>query len=411
MSHTLPADEPHVLFVNTRDGLGADVAVHMQLARCLPAVGVRVSFTINRTATDAAAMRRQLAQNPAVRVLESWLGGSLGGAQGGERLRRGGRNVLAGVGVARLAAAIVASGVDLLHATDRPRDAVLCVLLGRLTGRPTILHMHSNFYPGFPRLSRWAFARCSCLVGVSTFTSRSLVAAGYPAERVATIHNAIDVEHFQLGTPPGGRARAAAGIPAEAPLVGLVGRYIPSKGHADLLAALAQGTGQLAGAHALFVGDLANAAPGYIGELRAQVARLGLADRVVFSDFQDDIRPVMADLDVLAVPSWDEPFGLVIAEAMAMATPVVAYRAGGVPEIIEHERDGLLVPPRDTAALAAALAGLLAAPEQRTKIGAAGREAVRARFSTSAQGRAMAALYRRVLRSERVVEHAIAVHG
>jgi glycosyltransferase involved in cell wall biosynthesis len=392
---------PHVLFVNTRDTLGADVAVHQTLARQLAENGVPVSFTVNRSARDRARMHAALAEAPGVHVLECSLGRPL--ERGGGSRRRtldGLANASAAPSIATLAAYIRRKQVDVLHATDRPRDALLCVLLGRLTGRASVIHMHSNCV-GFGRATWWAFRHCTRVVAVSDFIRRSLEAAGVSRDRLVTVHNAVDPTHFRRDAAERGRVRMRFNIPAGAPLVGLVGRLIPYKGHEDLMQAFAAAGKDLADAHLVIAGATDGESAPYVESLRARGRQLGVIDRVHFTGFQGDTRPVYADLDVLAVPSWDEPFGLVVTEAMAMTVPVVAYRSGGIPEIITCGREGVLVAPRNTGELGVALAAVLRDPPLRSRMGAAGRRRVLSEFSPRHQAEEILAAYRSIVSGQR----------
>jgi glycosyltransferase involved in cell wall biosynthesis len=119
---------------------------------------------------------------------------------------------------------------------------------------------------------------------------------------------------------------------------------------------------------------------------------------VHFLGHRDDVPEILAALDVLVhVPSAPEPFGRVVAEAMAVGKPVVAARAGGLPEIVEHEVTGLLVPPGDPSACAAAVLRLLADPALRARLGTAGRRRAEERFDPAAHAERVVAAYREVL--------------
>jgi glycosyltransferase involved in cell wall biosynthesis len=334
-------------------------------------------------------------------VLECSLGRPLDRGRGRQCFALDGLyNVAAVTTIAKLTAYIRRNHVDVLHTTDRPRDALLCVLLGCLSGRPSVIHMHSN-YVGFSRTTRWAFQHCTCVVAVSDFIRRSLEAAGLPRERLITVHNAVDPNRFRPGVVEPGRIRMRFNIPAEAPLVGLVGRLIPYKGHEDVLQAFAAASNDLADAHLVIAGATDGGSAPYVELLRDRGRQLGVADRIHFTGVQGDTRPVYADLDVLAVPSWDEPFGLVVTESMAMEIPVVAYRSGGIPEIINSGQEGVLVAPRDTAELGAALAALLGDPPMRSRMGAAGRRRVLNEFTPQHQADEILAAYRSIVTGQR----------
>jgi glycosyltransferase involved in cell wall biosynthesis len=133
--------------------------------------------------------------------------------------------------------------------------------------------------------------------------------------------------------------------------------------------------------------------------LEARIADLGLADRVRFLGVlaHAEIEPLLADLDIFAMPSRREAWGVAAAEASAVGLPVVASRVGGVPEIVVDGETGLLVPAEDPAALAAALGKLLADPEFGARMGRAGRARIEADYRWDGCADAMEAVYRGVL--------------
>jgi glycosyltransferase involved in cell wall biosynthesis len=132
--------------------------------------------------------------------------------------------------------------------------------------------------------------------------------------------------------------------------------------------------------------------------LEHEAERLGVRDRVVFAGRRDDAAELLVELDVLALPSWTEGLPLVVLEAMARRRPVVATPVGGTPEVVVDGETGLLVPPRDPDALAAALRRLLADADLRRRMGDAGYERVRERFSADAMTGRVLEIYDEVLR-------------
>jgi glycosyltransferase involved in cell wall biosynthesis len=128
-------------------------------------------------------------------------------------------------------------------------------------------------------------------------------------------------------------------------------------------------------------------------ELRALAATLGIAERVSFLGHRDDIDALFADADLFVLPSRSEAFPNSVVEAMAAGLPVVATTVGGLPELVEPDRTGLLVPPDDGAALAQAIASLIAHPERARVLGDKARETVARRYSFDRMVRAFERLY------------------
>jgi glycosyltransferase involved in cell wall biosynthesis len=164
----------------------------------------------------------------------------------------------------------------------------------------------------------------------------------------------------------------------------------PWKGQYELIGAISRLRQTFPDLHLMILGaDVPEMRADY--EKRAREG--GIADRVHFGGFQKDVRPFLKEFDVFAHPSYGEPFGLSIVEAMAMRKPVIACDTGGVPEIITHGKDGWLVEERSAEAVAAALATLLNDGELRQRMGERARETVRERFSPRRQCVTVTQLY------------------
>lgn len=161
------------------------------------------------------------------------------------------------------------------------------------------------------------------------------------------------------------------------PLVGVIGRLTVQKGHRYLLEAFSKVVSAVPSAHLLVVGD---------GPLRRGsedlAERLGMASRVIFTGWRDDVQRILRALDVVVMPSLWEGFGLVLLEAMAAAKPIVASRVGAIPEIVIDGETGLLVPPKDVKALAQGIVTLIHNPEMAYEFGERGRDRLARKFST-----------------------------
>jgi glycosyltransferase involved in cell wall biosynthesis len=299
-------------------------------------------------------------------------------------------------GAARLVRLLRHEGVDVLHTHTAIAANVLGRLAGRLAGVAVVSHVHIENYLPASR-SRAAVVRtldnstarlATRILAVSEHTRDSLVRQGYPAGRIEVVPNGIEV-----GAAPaagGGRPRLEAlGVPAGAQVVGEIGRLCDVKGQRELIDALAQ----LDDVHGVLVGDDLEQGGRFREALERRAEERGLAGRVVFTGHLDDARELLAELDVFVLPSWAEGMPIVLLEAMAAGRPVVATPVGGTPEVVVHGETGLLVPPRDPAALAAALRELLADPDRRARFGQAGRRRVEERFSEEAMTRRVLEVY------------------
>jgi glycosyltransferase involved in cell wall biosynthesis len=173
--------------------------------------------------------------------------------------------------------------------------------------------------------------------------------------------------------------------------IGIIGNLTPVKAHEVFLEMAALLTGEGVDAEYWLVGR----DKGYEATLRAIVAEHNLESRVKFLGFQEDIPSILAELDLSICCSHEETFGRCVVEAMAARLPVVATRVGGLPEVVEEGVTGLLVPPRDPAALAAAVKQLLDDQPMRERLGIAGRNRAVSMFGSPAHAREVLRIYSR----------------
>ena len=214
-------------------------------------------------------------------------------------------------------------------------------------------------------------------------------AEGRGGASFSVIPNGVDLARFDL--PVAACAlRREFGIPGGAPLLGVVARLEPEKGHRYLIEAMPAILRGAPETWLVIVGEGSLDA-----ELRALAAALpGPApERIVFTGRREDVAAITGDVDIAVLPSLREAQGISILEAMARRKPVVASAVGGIPEVLTNGIDGLLVPPADPAALADACIRLACSPELRTRMGEAGRATVEARFSLDAMVRQIEEVY------------------
>jgi glycosyltransferase involved in cell wall biosynthesis len=381
---------------------GADSTIHAQLMRHFDPSAVEVHVACNPTelADPHVTAIRRIRAIPSVRVRPTDFGPSLFGTSGTERLGR----LRAGPAVLHtlvaLAAYIRRHNIQIIHGTEKPRDALYGVLLGKLTGAKSVVHMHVSYGEWQSAAVKWALRHADAVVGVSHFTSQTIVDAGYPESSVHTVHNSLDLAGWDP-TLDGAPIRQELGIAPDALVVGIVSRLFKWKGHGELLEAVALIKDEFPRLHFVIVGEddpRADAREGsYRAVLEQRAAELHIKDRVTFTGFRTDIPQLMAAFDVFAHPSWEEPFGMVFLEAMAMGKPVVAWASGGAPEVIVDGVTGLLAERPSVPSLARSLSTVLRDPALRARLGEAGRLRAASVFTPQQMCRDTLAVYEAVL--------------
>ncbi len=183
-------------------------------------------------------------------------------------------------------------------------------------------------------------------------------------------------------------------------MLGLVAQISPWKGQETAIEALRLLREQGVDADLLLVGEALFVAAStrfdnerFLARLRALASEAGLEDRVHWLGEREDVPELVRALDVLLLPSWEEPFGRAVIEAMAMEVPVVATSVGGPAEIVEDGREGYLAPPRDARAWATAIRRVIDGPEGGAAMGRAGRARVEREFTFVQQAAAMLRVY------------------
>jgi glycosyltransferase involved in cell wall biosynthesis len=280
----------------------------------------------------------------------------------------------------RLLQLIRRHGVQLIHCNEHWIEPY-AHLVSRMAGVPHLCHVHNPVDHRRARL--YHLDRAPWLLAISPDVAAGL--RDMPGRRgeLRTILNGIDVDHYSRGTATA-EFRAAWERGDGSLLVGVPAKLTRRKGQDRLLKALAILRRQGRRVRCILIGEGDAHDRAFVAELHALVEQEELSDAVVFAGFCQDMPSVYGALDIVVLPSREEGFGLVVAEAMAAGKPVVATRSEGVGEMLADGRTGFLV-DHDPEALAAALVRLVDFPELRDTLGQAGRELIRERFSVERQ--------------------------
>jgi glycosyltransferase involved in cell wall biosynthesis len=284
----------------------------------------------------------------------------------------------------RLARFLRRERIDILH-THLFEPSVVGLQAGVLARTPVkaMTRHYSDYHTRIDkqwhvRLDRLCTRRCDDVIAVSDHTSRHLIEVeGAPPAKVHTVLNGFDTSRLHVPDQAQVMRLRQEFDALEAHLLVVVGRLHPEKGYEHIFRALPAIRERVDRAVVLLVAGTGQ----FEGDFRHQVSALGCEREVRFLGFRDDAPALMATADLVVLPSVAEAFGIVLAEALWVGTPVVATTVGGIPEIVDDGVDGILVHPADSAALADAIAGLLNDPERRAKMAGTGREKVSERFS------------------------------
>lgn len=284
---------------------------------------------------------------------------------------------------------------DLVH-THAPVASVLGRVAAKLAGVPRIVYTAHGFYfhENMPR-QKYALYH-GVEKAVAQITDRILVQSQEDfdtavttglgsAEKVRYLGNGIDLSRFDPGAVTEAtrrRLRAELGVPNEhGPLIGITGRITEEKGFGELVDALSTMRKEFPKAHLIVIGgQLSTERDTFQDRLVDFIEDGGLDAQVTFAGFRDDVPDLLALLDLFVLPSYREGLPRSVLEAMAMELPVVATQIRGCREAVADGVTGLLVPPRDSVALARAMARVLRDSELARRFGKAGRERVKTTF-------------------------------
>ncbi len=225
------------------------------------------------------------------------------------------------------------------------------------------------------------------LIVVSKAIENKIREEGRDGTPVSLIYNGVDLQRYNHQQPCCTLHEDYA-IPEASPIVGVVARLEAEKGHRTLLDAWPSVQAAHPESWLLIVGEGSER-----DALEAQASGLGISGKVVFAGRREDVPAVTAALDVAVLPSYREAQGLSVLEAMALSRPVVASRVGGIPEMIEDGVSGLMVPPNDSAALAAAINRLLSDHPFADMIARRGHDLVHERFCIELMVNAVETIY------------------
>ena len=285
---------------------------------------------------------------------------------------------------------------DVVHAHDPHGVAMAGLALSmstRLVKPPLVAARRVDFHLRGSSLSRWKYRQVDCFICASEAIRQMLIGDGVPAGRTVTVHEGIDLEHVDAATPAS--LHEELWLPHHAPIVGNVAALVPHKGQRHLIEAARLVLPQVPDARFVIAGE---------GELRPalerQIKEHHLEKHVLLAGFRPDVLSLHKAFDIFVMSSVTEGLGTSLLDAMAAGKPVVATRAGGIPEVVVDGETGFLVPPRDHAAMATAIVKLLKDDGLRRRMGEAGRTRACTMFSAERMVKETLRVYERVKKEE-----------
>ena len=370
--------KPGILFINADDDFATHMESKRRLMKHLDTSICRVFVATNKRGDTGASLRRL----PNVITKEYDLWASIyhrrSFVEKAIHLARSLSLILSFIAILRL---IRKENIQLIHCHTAPRILLLAILLAMCSRSKLVVHLHGQIRGTTLQcmVKRLGLRRADAIIAVSDFLKKSAVNQGFNPSKVWPVLNVVDLEKFRPDVD-GRSVRREYGIEAHLPVIVLVGRMNSQKGHRYLLEALLQVEKDGTQLQTLLVGWDKWTGASYSRELKQFCTEHGMDGRVIFTGHRSDIPQVFAAADIAVFPTiWDEPFGLVVAEAMAAGKPVIATRSGGITEIVTED-SGILVPKGSPHELAKAIVTLLRSPTLRLKLGRAARRRAEEHF-------------------------------
>jgi glycosyltransferase involved in cell wall biosynthesis len=257
-------------------------------------------------------------------------------------------------------------------------------MTGVLAGVPVVWHIRDIYRDEstFIRmLSKPFYPLARKVIAISNAVAKAFIEESGLPGKVKVVYNGVDLARFDPGGINISKIKDELDLDGIFPLIGVVGVLGRWKGQEEFLQAASQLVKVFPKAKFLIVGDSLIDDRGYKERLKGMLTALGITSHVIFTGFREDIPEILGCLNLLVLPSHNEPFGRVLVEAMAMERAVVGTDSGGVPEIVIDGKTGLLVPPHNADLLASSMTKILKDEHKLEEMGRLGRKRVEILFT------------------------------
>lgn len=281
----------------------------------------------------------------------------------------------------RLLAIVRKNNIELLYTSQQKWDIVLTRLISQILRIPYVVHLN---YPVSKLLGDTVIRIVKSspnILSCSQFVRQTALAHGVNKNRVTVIPNISNIVAFSTAQSSDVFYNEW-GIKRDTIKIVCAGRIDPTKGQVELLESFDRLRILHDNVHLIFCGSSLFSEPDYVTCLENRVAELDLQKKVTFAGFRRDLPAIFASADIFALTTRDEAFGLVFVEAMAAGLPIVAYRSGATPEIIQDGITGLLVPEHKSTGILEALRQLIEDPTMRLNMGIKARQIALQKFNT-----------------------------
>lgn len=294
--------------------------------------------------------------------------------------------------------------------THNPKPGLLGQLAARLAGVPVIINTIHGFYfhEHMTGLKRWFYvtmeriaARCSSIIlSQNPEDIETAVTLGIaPRERLRLLGNGINLDQFnpnRFDAASREAVRSELGIPEKAVALTIIARHVREKGIVELMQAMRELARRHENVHLIIIGPPEPDKKDHVDP--AQFVESAWRDCIHILGRRSDVPEILFASDIFVLPSWREGFPRAAMEAACMGLPIVATDIRGCRQVVEHEKTGLLVPPRDPSAMESALASLIEDGERRKPMGAAGRQKALREFDERRVCRILLETYDEMLR-------------
>jgi glycosyltransferase involved in cell wall biosynthesis len=299
--------------------------------------------------------------------------------------------------VLRLIALCRRKQIDLVHLNNEPVCNMGGLIAAKVLGLPVVCHVRGSALSWDTPTARWLYSKVDQFITVADWVKEEVLAMGVPPERVQTIWDGRDLMPFVVNEDRHA-IRSELGVAPDEVAVGIFSRLNPWKGHRIFIDAMEKVFTEHPDCRAFIVGGATASLKWYEEELKQDVAKRNLTDRIMFTGQRSDIPRLMKAMDILVHASLEpDPYPGVVLEAMLMGRPIIASNQGGPAEALDDGKTGFLCRPGDTEVLAKKILELVDKPGWRKEIGNAAKKVAWERYAIENHARRIEKVYDKLL--------------